>query len=210
MSLFEKFVNTTGKNTDSSNDRKNLFEKFLNTTGKNTDSSNTKKDTNSSNDTYSPSLVDRIIGGFSVGGQAYGNVFSGKPLMTGIDEKISDIEKGIVRDEEGEVVYEGGKKVDKDENDKKDPNLDPIYGGMKPKEFYGMLEQMGERGANRKFLRSGIQALANSPLIAGQAALEAAKNVGNLTALNMAAMADQNLVLSQNPTKQKIAGKYFG
>ena len=78
------------------------------------------------------------------------------------------------------------------------------------KERMSMLEGMAARGANRQFLRAGIQALANSPLIGGKAALEAAKNVGNLTALNMAAMADQNLVLSQNPTKQKIAGKYFG
>ena len=92
---------------------------------------------------------------------------------------------------------------------RKDSNLDPIYGGMKPKDFYGMLEQMGERGANRKFLRSGIQALANAPLIGGMAALEAAKNVGDLTASNMSSMAYQNAVLSQNPTKQKIAGKYF-
>ena len=60
------------------NRRKNLFEKFLNTTGKNTNSSNIKKDTNFSNDTYSPSLVDRIIGGFSVGGQAYGNIYHWK------------------------------------------------------------------------------------------------------------------------------------
>ena len=186
------------------NRRKNLFEEFLNKTGKNTNSFNIKKDTNSSNDTYSPSLVDRIIGGFSIGGQAYGNIFSGKPLMTGIDEKISDIEKGIVRDAEGEVVYEEGKKVSNDENGTK-KDKEPSF-----KERVDMLEGMAERGANRQFLRAGIQALANSPLIGGKAALEAAKNVGNLTALNMAAMADQNLVLSQNPTKQKIAGKYFG
>ena len=92
-------------------------------------------------------------------------------------------------------LKEGGSKKDKE----------PSF-----KERMSMLEGMAERGANRQFLRAGIQALANSPLVGGKAALEAAKNVGNLTALNMAAMADQNLVLSQNPTKQKIAGKYFG
>ena len=92
-------------------------------------------------------------------------------------------------------LKEGGSKKDKE----------PSF-----KERMSMLEGMAERGANRQFLRSGIQALANSHLIGGKAALEAAKNVGNLTALNMAAMDDQNLVLSQNPTKQKIAGKYFG
>ena len=92
-------------------------------------------------------------------------------------------------------LKEGGSKKDKE----------PSF-----KERMSMLEGMAERGANRQFLRAGIQALANSPLIGGKAALEAAKNVRNLTALNMAAMADQNLVLSQNPTKQKIAGKYFG
>ena len=92
-------------------------------------------------------------------------------------------------------LKEGGSKKDKE----------PSF-----KERMSMLEGMAERGANRQVLRAGRQALANSPLVGGKAALEAAKNVGNLTALNMAAMADQNLVLSQNPTKQKIAGKYFG
>jgi len=43
----------------------------------------------------------------------------------------------------------------------------------------------------------------------GQAAMEAAKNIADLTALNMGAMAAQNRVLETNPTKQKIAGRYF-
>ena len=39
--------------------------------------------------------------------------------------------------------------------------------------------------------------------------MEAAKNVADLTALNMGAMAAQNRALETNPTKQKIAGRYF-
>ena len=39
--------------------------------------------------------------------------------------------------------------------------------------------------------------------------MQAAKNIADLTALNMGAMAAQNRVLETNPTKQKIAGKYF-
>ena len=35
------------------------------------------------------------------------------------------------------------------------------------------------------------------------------QNVADLTALNMGAMAAQNRVLETNPTKQRIAGKYF-
>ena len=61
----------------------------------------------------------------------------------------------------------------------------------------------------RAALRTGISNLALSPLIGGQAAMEAAKNVADLTALNMGAMAAQNRVLESNPTKQTIAGKYF-
>ena len=57
-------------------------------------------------------------------------------------------------------LKEGGSKKDKE----------PSF-----KERMSMLEGMAERGANRQFLRAGIQALANSPLIGGKAALEAAK-----------------------------------
>ena len=46
-------------------------------------------------------------------------------------------------------------------------------------------------------------------IIGGQAALEAAKNIGALTLGNMGAMAAQNRVLEANPTNTRFAGRYF-
>ena len=81
--------------------------------------------------------------------------------------------------------------------------------GMKTKDYYEMLQGLGEKTANRNMLRAGIADLAGSPLIGGQAALEAAKNVGALTLGNMGAMAAQNRVLEANPVKNRFAGRYF-
>ena len=80
------------------------------------------------------------------------------------------------------------------------------------KENQQLLEQiagLSEKARDRAAFRTGISNLALSPLIGGQAAMEAAKNVADLTALNMGAMAAQNRVMESNPTKQKIAGRYF-
>lgn len=77
------------------------------------------------------------------------------------------------------------------------------------KELLGEIADLSEKARDRAALRTGISNLALSPLIGGQAAMEAAKNVADLTALNMGAMAAQNRVLETNPTKQKIAGRYF-
>mgnify|MGYP003115917644 FL=1 len=162
------------------------------------------------NTKYSPSLVDRIIGGFGMGGQAYENVFSGKPIMYGVDEKQQDIEKGIVRDGEGNIIYQEGKKVDP--KPKVDPSKVPSFEdvmGMDVKEYLDKVSGIGEKAKNLDMFRSGINTLASSPLYAGQAALDAASNLGTLTGVNLAAMASQNAVMAQNPTKQKIAGKYF-
>ena len=54
-----------------------------------------------------------------------------------------------------------------------------------------------------------IRTLANAPLIGAQAQLAAAEGINRLTIGNMGAMAAQNRALETNPTKQKIAGKYF-
>ena len=160
------------------------------------------------NTKYSPSLIDRIIGGFSMGGQAYENVFSGKPIMYGIDEKQQDIEKGIVRDAEGNIIYQEGKKVDPKPEDPKKPEFDEIF-GMPFDKYLDKVAQVGEKAKNRDMLRSGISALASSPLIGSQAAMESAANISKLTGVNMAAIANQSDVMAQNPTKQRIAGKYF-
>jgi len=69
--------------------------------------------------------------------------------------------------------------------------------------------EIAQEARKREFFREGIRSLANAPLIGAQANLQAAKNIADLTALNMGAMAAQNRVLETNPTKQKIAGKYF-
>ena len=77
------------------------------------------------------------------------------------------------------------------------------------KQLLQEISNLSEKARDRDALRTGISNLALSPLIGGQAAMEAAKNVADLTALNMGAMAAQNRVLETNPTKQKIAGRYF-
>ncbi len=71
------------------------------------------------------------------------------------------------------------------------------------KELLGEIADLSEKARDKAALRAGISNLALSPLIGGQAAMEAAKNVADLTALNMGAMAAQNRVLETNPTKQK-------
>ena len=77
------------------------------------------------------------------------------------------------------------------------------------KQLLEQIANLSEKARDRAALRTGISNLALSPLIGGQAAMEAAKNVADLTALNMGAMAAQNRALETNPTKQKIAGRYF-
>ena len=77
------------------------------------------------------------------------------------------------------------------------------------KQLLKEISNLSEKARDKAALRTGISNLALSPLIGSQAAMEAAKNVADLTALNMGAMAAQNRVLESNPTKQKIAGKYF-
>ena len=75
--------------------------------------------------------------------------------------------------------------------------------------YLDMVAKTGEKAKNRDMLRSGISALAASPLIGSQAAMESAANISRLTGVNMAAIANQSDVMAQNPTKQKIAGRYF-
>ena len=95
---------------------------------------------------------------------------------------------------------------DKDEKDEKEDERDYLD---ENKQLLREIADLSEKARDKAALRTGISNLALSPLIGGQAAMEAAKNVADLTALNMGAMAAQNRVLESNPTKQKIAGKYF-
>tara|TARA_B100000508_G_C11409818_1_gene252688 strand:+ start:357 stop:863 length:507 start_codon:yes stop_codon:yes gene_type:complete len=99
--------------------------------------------------------------------------------------------------------------LNKDNKDKKDEKEDERDYLDENKQLLGEIADLSEKARDRAALRTGISNLALSPLIGGQAAMEAAKNVADLTALNMGAMAAQNRALETNPTKQKIAGRYF-
>ena len=81
--------------------------------------------------------------------------------------------------------------------------------GIGIEKYMDKVAQIGEKAKNKDMLRSGISALAASPLIGIQAAMESAANISKLTGVNMAAIANQGDVMAQNPTKQKIAGRYF-
>jgi len=168
-------------------------------------SSNTSVDTEVSE--YSPNLIDRVIGGFKVGGQAYGNIFGGRPLMTGIDQTLEDIDEGVVRDDEGDIIYQGGKdgkivKVETKEDDERDYLEEN-------KELLGEIADLSEEARARNFLRQGIGTLVNAPAVVGESALRSAEVLNRLAIANMGAMAAQNRVLDSNPTKLQIAGKYF-
>ena len=169
-------------------------------------SSNTSVDTEGSK--YSPSLFDRIIGGFKVGGQAYSNIFQGRPLMTGVDQTLEDIDKGIVRNKDGEIIYQGeedGKvvKVETKEDDEKNYLEEN-------KELLGEIADLGEEARQKDFLRENLRKIANAPEVRRQYALANADIVKQLSIANMGAMAAQNRVLAENPAKlPRMAGKYF-
>jgi len=156
---------------------------------------------------YSPSLFDRIIGGFKMGGQAYGNIFRGRPLMTGIDQTLEDLDKGIVRDKEGDIIYQGGEdgkivKVEKEDDEKNYLEEN--------KELLGEIADLGEEARQKDFLRENLRKIANAPEVRRQYALANADIVKQLSIANMGAMAAQNRVLAENPAKlPRIAGKYF-
>ena len=118
-----------------------------------------------------------------------------------------DITRGKVPyEKELTSVFSFLNKDKKDEKNEKEDERDYLD---ENKQLLGEIADLSEKARDRAALRTGISNLALSPLIGGQAAMEAAKNVADLTALNMGAMAAQNRVLESNPTKQKIAGKYF-
>tara|TARA_R100000353_G_scaffold1525_1_gene2342 strand:+ start:652 stop:1179 length:528 start_codon:yes stop_codon:yes gene_type:complete len=77
------------------------------------------------------------------------------------------------------------------------------------KQLLKEISNLSEQARDKAALRTGISNLALSPLIGGQAAMDAAAEINRLTIGNMGAMAAQNRVLEANPMKQKIAGKYF-
>ena len=94
---------------------------------------------------------------------------------------------------------EEGKDGKEDERDYLDEN----------KQLLGEIADLSEKARDKAAFRTGISNLSLSPLIGSQAAMDAAAEVNRLTIANMGSMAAQNQVLASNPTKQKIAGKYF-
>jgi hypothetical protein len=96
-----------------------------------------------------------------------------------------------------------GKKDEKDEKEDERNYLE------ENKQLLGEIADLSEKARDKAALRTGISNLALSPLIGSQAAMDAAAEINRMTIANMGAMAAQNRVLESNPTKQKIAGKYF-
>jgi len=93
-------------------------------------------------------------------------------------------------------------------DESKVPSFKDVMGmGVGP--YLDKIAQVGERAKDRDMIREGVTTFANFPLIGAKAALESAANISQLTGVNMAAIANQSDVMAQNPTKQKIAGKYF-
>ena len=114
---------------------------------------------------------------------------------------IRDMTTGKIINKETPTTVNG-----KDES--KIPSFEDVM-GIGFKDYLSEVARIGEEAKNRDMLRTGISNLAYSPLIGSQAAMDAARNVMNLTGTNMAAIANQSDVMAQNPTKQRIAGRYF-
>lgn len=184
MEKFQNFLNSIGGNLN--NFRKNVgftkegFGNFMNYLAP------------APGESANPSVNEGILTPPS-----FSNPF--EPLTTA-DGKITEKGKEILDDKKG--IEEGNK------GESKTPSFKDIM-GMEFDKYLDKVAQVGEKAKNRDALRSGISSLAYSPLIGSQAAMDAAANIGQLTGVNMAAIANQSSVMAQNPTKQKIAGKYF-
>ena len=118
-----------------------------------------------------------------------------------------DITRGkIPYEKELTSVFSFLNKDKKDEKNEKEDERDYLD---ENKQLLGEIADLSEKARDKAALRTGISNLALSPLIGGQAAMDAAAEINRMTIANMGAMAAQNRVLESNPTKQKIAGKYF-
>ena len=117
-----------------------------------------------------------------------------------VDSIVKDIESKLEENKKAENSGNG--------ESSKIPSFEDVM-GIGFKDYLGEVAKIGEEAKNKEMLRSGISSLAYSPLIGSQAAMESAANISKLTGVNMAAIANQGDVMAQNPTKQKIAGRYF-
>jgi hypothetical protein len=148
-------------------------------------------------------VIDSITGVITESGNKQGT-FSLKEHLNDVGKKVKTDLSGVVVDTPSSNYYN---LFDLTEGSKEDIDYEKMTEYAKG--VIGEVDKVAQRARERDFFREGIRSFANAPLIGAQANLEAAKNIADLTALNMGAMAAQNRALETNPTKQKIAGKYF-
>ena len=133
------------------------------------------------------------------------------PLGLGNDPILKQYEKNRKRNQNGEA--EGGEdtggEVEGTPDGPETTEKNPFYGDMKPKDFYKMLEGMGQRGANRAFFKEGARAFANAPLVSIPVMQQMLQETGGLTRQQMASFGSMVNSTAFSPTRQKIAGKYF-
>tara|TARA_R100000353_G_scaffold132564_1_gene94005 strand:- start:155 stop:757 length:603 start_codon:yes stop_codon:yes gene_type:complete len=133
------------------------------------------------------SIQSKVVNFFNFGGDA--------------DTITKDIERKLEENKKKEGNSGNGESS-------KVPSFEDIM-GIGVKGYIDEIAKVGERAKDRDMIREGVTTFANFPLIGAKAALESAANISQLTGVNMAAIANQGDVMAQNPTKQKIAGKYF-
>ena len=162
-------------------------------------------------------FLDRTAFGSAEGRQAKYDEskksFLGIPLPEfGVSEFLQMPDGSIARQNQEDAKIqkekERRKKLGLDNDTSKPPSFEDVM-GIGFKDYLGEVAKIGEEAKNKDMLRTGISNLAYSPLIGSQAAMESAANISKLTGVNMAAIANQGDVMAQNPTKQKIAGRYF-
>tara|TARA_R100000426_G_C4787992_1_gene97386 strand:- start:152 stop:760 length:609 start_codon:yes stop_codon:yes gene_type:complete len=135
------------------------------------------------------SIQSKVVNFFNFGGDA--------------DTITKDIERKLEENKKKEENSSNG-----ESSTSEVPSFKDVM-GMDVKDYLDKVAQVGERAKDRDMIREGVTTFANFPLIGAKAALESAANISQLTGVNMAAIANQGDVMAQNPTKQKIAGKYF-
>ena len=162
---------------------------------------------------YSPSLfgIGNIGGMASVSPES--SFLAMGPLGLGNDPILKQYEKNRKRNQNGEA--EGGEDTGGEVEGTPDgpggetTEKNPFYGDMKPKEFYEMLEGMGQRGANRAFFKEGVRAFANAPLVSIPVMQQMLQESGGAARQQMATFGNMVNSTAFSPTRQKIAGKYF-
>ena len=163
---------------------------------------------------YTPSIfgIGNLAGMSSVSPES--SYMAMGPLGLGDDPILKQYEKNRKRNQNGET--EGGEEDTGGEVEGtpdgpggETTEKNPFYGDMKPKEFYEMLEGMGQRGANRAFFKEGARAFANAPLVSIPVMQQMLQETGGLTRQQMASFGSMVNSTAFSPTRQKIAGKYF-